>query len=222
MARYIFRRALSGLTGKSYNRNFIKLAIALKRDGVSETSLTSELASMKGDATRFPSDEETQKAIVGKAIYGTIPAKRLRHLLSELELSLRDKFDEATDVGPDLSVEHILPDSWHEHWSLPDGRTMAENGLPIDETMSLHIEIRNTVKHTLGNLTLLTQSANSSVANSSFKDKKIRLTRSLLKMNKEIAEHNSWSEEAIQARGEQLARKALKLWPSPPNESTET
>lgn len=76
------------------------------------------------------------------------------------------------------------------------------------------IEQRGIIKHTLGNLTLLTHSLNPSVSNSGFSAKREHLrSQSLLRLNQEIAEQTFWNEGAILARGEQLASRAIRLWP---------
>jgi hypothetical protein len=90
---------------------------------------------------------------------------------------------------------------------------MAESQLRL-------IEAREMVKHTLGNLTLLTGARNPSLGNLSFDTKRDALRQSLLKLNREIAdppnctgEKATWTEESIQARGNRLAALACKIWP---------
>jgi hypothetical protein len=86
--------------------------------------------------------------------------------------------------------------------------------------MRAFIDRREALKNTLGNLTLLTKSANPSLSNLPFigqpgQHKRQFLRSSLLKMNQEIADCASWDEDAIRKRGERLAVIANSLWPAP-------
>jgi len=81
------------------------------------------------------------------------------------------------------------------------------------------IEGREALKHTLGNLTLLTGPRNPSLGNFGFETKRNALRQSLPKLNREVAdppnrtENVTWIEESIQARGNRLAALASKIWP---------
>ena len=76
---------------------------------------------------------------------------------------------------------------------------------------------RNALCHTLGNLTILTQALNSSVSNSAWEVKKPELRKSsLLPINQQLQDADSWNEEAIEARGEDLFERAARIWPGPP------
>jgi Protein of unknown function (DUF1524) len=86
--------------------------------------------------------------------------------------------------------------------------------------MRILIDRREVAKNTLGNLTLLTSSANPSLSNLPFngepeQNKREFLRSSLLKMNQEIANCPMWDEAAIQRRAERLADLATALWPIP-------
>jgi hypothetical protein len=57
----------------------------------------------------------------------------------------------------DLQIEHVMPDEWTEFWPLADKRFAPrdlETG--VDEAMRAAIQQRESLKHTLGNLSLLT------------------------------------------------------------------
>jgi hypothetical protein len=73
---------------------------------------------------------------------------------------------------------------------------------------------RDAAAQTIGNLTILTQELNSSVSNSPWSTKRPELMRhSLLPINQELTGFESWNEEAIAKRAEDLFKKALKQWP---------
>jgi len=81
----------------------------MRAGGVSCASFAKAFTGSDGDTVRFPSDAELRKQILERRQYGNIQQYRLRHLLCELELAARDKFDEATGLPDDLTIEHVLP-----------------------------------------------------------------------------------------------------------------
>lgn len=210
---YVVRRLLCGLTAKNYNKVFLRLANELRTKGVSLAIGTAAFSTLDGDTTRFPPDQEFRNAFLLRRQYGNIQQHRLQHILSKLENQSRNKFDEATSLPTDLTIEHVLPDAWCKYWPLPDG-TMAAPDLisGMNESQLKQIAEREALKHTLGNLTLLTESNNPSLGHSGFSEKKERLKKSLLKLNHEIAENAAWGEEQIRIRAKHLADLAIQVW----------
>ena len=69
--------------------------------------------------------------------------------------------------------------------------------------------------HYFGNLTLVTVSLNSSLSNRSFSEKKSGLFQnSLLVLNREICEYDTWDIPQIQQRTEDLREYFYSIWPS--------
>jgi hypothetical protein len=212
---YVVRRMLCGLTAKNYNNVFLRLGAQLRTDGVSLATGASALAALDGDTVRFPNDAELREAISSRRQYGNIQQHRLRHILCQLEREARDKFDEATSLPDDLTIEHVLPDAWREHWLLPDGTQAAADLMTgMSEAQLKLIAEREALKHTLGNLTLLTDARNPSLGNLDFAAKQVKLRKSLLKLNHEIAEMANWTEERIRTRATRLSDLAIKVWPA--------
>lgn len=224
VASYVVRRALCGLTPKSFNLTFVRVAGYLRAHGVSRASFTAAFADSPGDAVRFPGDEALRAALRDREQYGQIPQLRLRYVLGELEKAARGAFDEALGLRDDLTIEHVLPDRWAEHWPLPDGsRAPADHIVAADDPRHAMIKTRETIKNSIGNLTLLTPSGNPRLGNRPFTvtdpalglSKREALRTSLLKMNHEIAAQAEWGEEQIRARADVLATRAIALWPAP-------
>lgn len=214
IASYIIRRALCGLTPKNYNKVFARVAGVLSANGVSAANLSHEFAALEGDTVRFPTDGDLRVAIESSRQYGAMRQNRLRLILQELELASRDKFDETAGIRDDLQIEHVMPDEWTEFWPLADKRFAPrdlETG--IDEAMRAAIQERESLKHTLGNLSLLTPAANPQIGKSAFDRKCERLRGSLLKLNQEIASEPEWNEAAIKRRAIRLSKLAISLWP---------
>lgn len=123
---------------------------------------------------------------------------------------------EATERPPKLWVEHVMPQNWHENWplngELVDPQPFA--GL-FGSDVSGYSE-RQTAIQTLGNLTITTDRLNQSMGQAPFSEKALKLVEhSNLTLNKRIVEYDAWDETSIRERGENLAKLAVALWPSP-------
>jgi hypothetical protein len=217
IAAYVIRRALCHLTPKNYNKVFTELAAQLKQGGVSLASFQAYFESKKdADTSRFPTDQDLRAAIRSNAQYGYIPQNRLRLILEALEFASRNKFNINGTLQDGLSIEHICPQEWPEHWPLADGRMAPRDRTTgVDERMRTAIEARDALLHTLGNLSLLTPPANTVASNYGFADKRARLQDSLLNLNTAVLAEAVWDDEAIVRRSNMLADLAIKLWPSP-------
>ena len=74
-------------------------------------------------------------------------------------------------------------------------------------------ELAERLTHTLGNLTLT--GYNPALSNSSFSEKRVLFERSNLEMNNPIAAQDRWGPKEILARADDLADRAIALWPGP-------
>ena len=104
-------------------------------------------------------------------------------------------------------VEHLMPQKWQAHWPLPAGGPEAE-------------EARESLIHTLGNLTLLTAKLNPAISNGPWGDDKTGkraaiAKHSALAMNRQINDAKVWDEAAIRGRSRALGEVALRIWPRP-------
>lgn len=220
---YIVRRAVCELTGKNYNKFFLSAVAHLDKSGWTRASFDEFFLSQKSDTSRIPLDEEFRHAWLNKPVYSTLQAKKIRAVLKEIEIAKRNKMHETVGISDRLTVEHVLPRSWAEHWPLPDGTTPTNEQLrlaflttPGDDSLEAQIAKRQQLKNTFGNLTLLTQPLNSTVKHSSFAGKKEALKKhSLLVLNNEIAQHDTWDEDKITERGGELFELAKRIWAIP-------
>ncbi|MGH9553493.1 MAG: DUF262 domain-containing protein, partial [Terriglobales bacterium] len=213
---YVVRRMLCGLASKAYNNVFLRIAAQLRLEGATLAKGAEAFSLLSGDNMRFPDDNELRKNILHRKQYGSIQQARLRHILAEFELASRDKFDEATELPDDLTIEHVMPDAWFEHWPLDDNtRVPSDLVTGMSEVQLKSIAKREALKNTLGNLTLLNGARNPSLGHQGFAVKRDKIAKSLLKLNHEIAEKTSWTESDIEKRGSRLAELAVKIWPSP-------
>ncbi len=228
LVSYIVRRMICGLTPKNYNNIFISTLRNLSKAEISPDALSKILSSLKGEASRWPKDEEFKNVCQTASIYpGRLEASKMRAILAELELELRQTAKTEDTFSKNLShldVDHILPRSWFKHWPLPDGSEVKHEELaniqlkqyletPLTEREQAIIS-RNESIPTLGNLTLLNLRVNRSAQNKSFKVKKeLLLANTNLRLNVPLLGMETWNEETIKKRGELLADIALRLWP---------
>lgn len=221
---FIVRRAICGLTTKNYNKFFLSVLRHLETNGFSRENLEKFLIAQTSDSARLPTDAEFEGAWNSAPVYGhRLTPLRVRAVLEAIEREKRQKFHETDQLADDLSVEHILPRKWQEHWPLKSGESPTEEekvqalyGSEEDGSRIGEIVRRNRLVNTFGNLTVLTQPLNSSVSNGPYKDKRIALNEhSLLVLNREVIKSENWDEDAIEERGAALFNVACALWPYP-------
>jgi hypothetical protein len=205
---YIVRRAVTDLSGKNLNKVFQSIAQRFHEAGVSSDHLREFFASRSGESSRFPTDQEFRQALLNAPLYALAPGDRNKDILWELELASRSKFAEETKQPPNLWTEHVLPVSWGEEWPFEDGEFV---GRYSGDERAVR---RNTLLHSLGNLTLITAPLNISSGNRSFAEKRAKFDEHTgLFLNKWFSQKQGWSEKDILERGEALAEKALVIWP---------
>jgi hypothetical protein len=220
---YLIRRAVVGLTTKNYNRLFLQATRALQQSEFTTRALTQQLGSGGGDSTGWPSDDEFREAWMTQHIYRVMNNPKLVHVLKRLSDAFLDNKSERVTVEGPLTVEHLLPQSWLDHWPLQEGsRGMTADELNAasgDDPRAEATRKRNEVLHTIGNLTILPPGANSWVSNASWEEKRPKiLSKSLLPINAgSLFDAQTWDENAIEVRGKALFEKALRIWPRPTN-----
>ena len=202
---FLIRRLVCGLTTKNYNQFFLKMVHELSTiQNLTRENVQDFLGSFTEDTNRWPGDEEFRKHWMSAPAYSKLGPWRVRLILEKIEKSLMTSKQECVQYDNALTVEHVMPQVWRENWIPPsasgDMRDLAD--------------LRDVLIHTFGNLTLLTQSLNSSVSNGSYSDKRHEITgQSTLLMNAYFQKERDWKEDQIRARGERLFEQALKIWP---------
>lgn len=219
---YLLRRAVVGWSTKGYNRIFLSLVRAIQKVGRESvaTTVSSALASLTGENAAWPSDDLFSSAWLNVSAYRTLNRGKLTHILQRLNSTYQSSKNEVLSIESDLTVEHILPQQWKENWLLSDGTPgmsweELEDSDPSD-ARAIATSERERAIQTFGNLTILTQSLNSSVSNGHWHQKKpALLAASLLPINLSLGTYEEWDEAAIQGRGREMLERALRLWPGP-------
>ena len=93
----------------------------------------------------------------------------------------------------------------------------SEDGL-ANESYQIPFQLageRSLYLQSIGNLTLVTNRLNSKLSNGPFTKKRVALSEnSVLMLNKEVCEHNTWDVRQIQDRTNELFTIFCKIWPS--------
>lgn len=217
---YLVRRAICGLTTKNYNRIFLGLIRTLREDGVSPANLRRALSTPIGDSVEWPNDEQFAKAWQSTGAYNNLLNPKIVHVLLRLNDSYAHSKNERIAVVGPLSVEHILPQNWVEHWPLPNGSkgfTWQELwNADANDPRTAATRRRESLVNTWGNLTIITQELNSANSNLPWLQKRPKLLESsLLPINLQLGKAEIWDEDAIERRGKELFDRAKEIWPGP-------
>ena len=224
---YVVRRAICGLTNKNYNKVFLQILKRLGKGTPTADAVRETLIGLSGEATRWPNDDDFLKQwMTGPLISRLGDIKRVRAVLTALENGLRSNRSEERSVEIDnVDVDHILPTSWYEHWSVEGSNVTKEQAdaaslydifgdgqSPLEAAMGR----REQLKHTIGNLTLAHYGINRSVQNAAFDRKReLFFAESNLHLNRPLMRLDAWDEASIENRGKLLFDKALAIWRGP-------
>lgn len=211
---YIARRTICRLTPKNYNRIFLSLLTKLSKEGLpTRASVRRELLSLEGDSAVWPNNDVFKKSLMYDPLYISIRPRGVRMALTALELASRTPRQESLPlpINNQLTIEHVMPQGFKaEEWPYPEQESVDKQEVESR---------RQTLLHSLGNLTLLTQPLNSEVSNGPFKIKRPEITKqSLLILNsyfQRFSDNDIWNEDTILERGKDLAELALRVWSYP-------
>jgi len=199
MRRAAVNRYYRGFDNKA--RKAVRRIVALPKtsaeDGVVST-LVDTVDAWTG-AAKWPEDEEIETYVPMNAPPGT---DRIKLVLAGIAQHIEPPmvaipFRQC--MGEGLTIEHIMPWRWREHWeSIAPGT--GEDAL-----------------RRFGNLTLVSQRMNTSLNNASWEKKRPKLARDNLEMNREIVREvlatDTWDVQAIEQRGKRLAKRIIEIWP---------
>ncbi len=201
---YIMRRIINKDSNKNYNRLFSGSLISNK---ISNRTSLVELIEKKADKTdAMPADEEIKRSFNDNSLIN----RQTAGILYLIESRIRNRAVHSTALlGMNrYSLEHLMPKKWENHW----------NGIQTEEAK----QIRNKKLLTLGNLTIITASLNSSIRDADWTTKKAGRNNSHglvhyasgIELISSYLEYEEWNEEKIEERAQFLYEKAIQVWPS--------
>lgn len=152
---------------------------------------------MQDTYKEFPDNDKFMAAFMSRDIY-TMRARN--YILSRLE----NFGNKAPIIIENYTIEHIMPQntSLSPEWQHDLGVNWKE--------------IQKTYIHTIGNLTLTAY--NSEMSDRPFVDKMNMpggFKESALRLNAYLVKPTEWNEDHIKERAQQLAAKAVQIWPYP-------
>ncbi|WQY22937.1 DUF262 and DUF1524 domain-containing protein [Helicobacter pylori] len=190
---YICRRSVCGLGTNSLNKVFPSFTKHIQKDEYFK-SLKVHFGYLT-EKQRFPNNDEFKDCFITIDFYRF---KKNRYFFERLE-----NFDTKEPVNTqECTIEHIMPQELTEEWE----RDLGEN----------FQEIHDKYLHTIGNLTLT--GYNPEYSNKSFQEKrdmKGGFKNSPLRLNQGLRDLESFGEEEIKKRANDLADLALKIWTYP-------
>jgi hypothetical protein len=205
---WLVRRMLCGLATQAYNRLMADLLKVIKADiDHADDVIVEFLRSSDANSAIWPTDGMVISFLTTRYLYGYISQKRIVMVLSQVEMMLRrgNKVEDIYTLPKNLTVEHLMPQTWREHWPLPADSDPEQREAKINQ---------------LGNLTLTSGSLNSSLSNGPWEAKRPALLQhSLLALNQQVGTSENWDEESIKRRGSELAEQICGLWPGPEAQS---
>ncbi|MEV6209586.1 DUF262 domain-containing protein [Kitasatospora sp. NPDC051914] len=198
---FLVRRAICWIPTNNLNRIFMSVPAQMPH-GVPAAEGIRQLLSANN---RFwPGDEELREAICTGPFYQRARHEQRKMILQRIEESYGHP--EPVDfASAQLTIEHVMPQSPGDEWLTMLRPDCADGESPEE----LHARLQ----HTLGNLTL--SAVNSELSNHPFERKQGLLAGSHLEMNRRIAATARWGAAEILARADELADRAVELWPAP-------
>src|SRR6185436_3770255 len=110
----------------------------------------------RSETAYWPDDDEVRRELEVMPVYRKLSKARVRMVLESIEDYWRGwVLGQVSAAGMRIrrgsyAIEHVMPQAWAKHWSLPPGGKESERDARI---------------HRLGNLTLLTKKLNSTISN---------------------------------------------------------
>ncbi|TPH44298.1 DUF262 and DUF1524 domain-containing protein [Helicobacter pylori] len=198
---YLCRRRVCGIFSSGLNKLFASFTKHIQKNEYFK-SLKVHFGYLTNNQI-FPDDDEFKKLFITINFYN-LKEKFRKYLFERLE-----NFDTKEPINTKgLTTDHIMPQKLTEEWE----RDLGEN----------FQEIHNKYLHTIGNLTWT--GYNTEYSNKSFQEKRDMeggFKDSPLRLNQGLRDLESFGEEEIKKRANDLADLALKIW-TYPNLNAET
>lgn len=192
---YVLRRSICDIPTNSMNKTFATLRNSIRPDDYMNS--VKAFFVLQDTYKEFPDNDKFMAAFMSRDIY-TMRARN--YILSRLE----NFGNKAPIIIENYTIEHIMPQntSLSPEWQHDLGVNWKE--------------IQKTYIHTIGNLTLTAY--NSEMSDRPFMDKMNMpggFKESALRLNVYLVKLTEWNEDHIKERAQQLAAKAVQIWPYP-------
>jgi len=200
---FLMRRMVCHATTKNYNQFFTERLIA--NNIVSTDALRKQIATQEGKINYIPTDEELKVGWHNSKLVN----KQALGILYLMESKIRNQAKHSTGLLglSKYSLEHVMPKKWPNHWSPCSNDEERVN--------------RNRKLLTLGNLTMLTSSLNTSIRDSNWATKKegkpnkpgLNKYAAGLDTFSAFLKEETWDESVIEQRANFLFEQSRAIWP---------
>lgn len=198
---FLVRRMFAEVPPNNLNRIFNALVLQLSQLS-SELSIAEAVRQVLSErGKRWPSDRRLREVIRTVPFYGRGRWNQRMLIFKRFE----ESYEHAEPIdwsASKLTIEHIMPQSLTDEWK----QTLTVS----DEAPE---DVHSELLHTLGNLTITAY--NGELSDSPFERKQQILQGSHLELNRVVAASNQWGRDEILERAEELAVKAIAIWPGP-------
>jgi uncharacterized protein with ParB-like and HNH nuclease domain len=199
---YLLRRMVCHSNTKNYNSLFSESLI--NNEILNLKDLKEYIENRSADNNYLPSDDELERGFK----YSRLVNKQATGILYFIESKLRNRSLHSTAMLglKSYSLEHVMPKKWENNW--PAVNTQQEK------------DDRNAALMTIGNLTIIPSSLNSSIRDSNWEIKKngninrpglIQYASGLETFSQYLSEV-IWDESKINDRANFLFEKAKRIW----------
>jgi uncharacterized protein with ParB-like and HNH nuclease domain len=194
---YLVRRTACRLTTKNYNNLFVSIMGEMKKNNVTtQMAFKQILLGYKDDTNVMPTDTQFSVAFSSSHIINKYAEGIL--FCVTLYLNTHKYMDNNMLNNNNLSLEHILPKKWRNHWNNPK---------VTDEATRDHKLL------TLGNLTVVKGKLNSSMRDGAWGKKQKALKQySIFKITTDYINTTTWNETNISNRANDLLKYAQAIW----------
>ena len=198
---YIMRRMITHSNTKNYNQLFTDKLI--NNRVLSKQEFLDYIEKRDDKVNYLPTDEELEKGFNSSILIN----KQSAGILYLIESKIRNEKDSTALLGINkYSLEHLMPKKWRNNW---DKLSSKESEINRDRKLL-----------TLGNLTIITQSLNSSIRDSKWEDKLKGKNKKGglieysvgLKTISQFLKYPEWNEKTIEERALFLYEKAKQIW----------
>jgi uncharacterized protein with ParB-like and HNH nuclease domain len=199
---YLMRRMVCHETTKNYNQLFSERLIL--NNVISLDELKAQIENQSDKVNYMPSDSFLKEGFKNSRLIN----KQSAGILYLIESVVRNRSRYSTSLlGMDhYSLEHVMPKKWKNHW----------NSVANDvERLNRDLKIL-----TLGNLTIITSSLNTSIRDADWSTKKegkgekdgLKRFASSIETFSQYLEEPEWNEVTIEKRANYLYDKAKDIW----------
>lgn len=181
---------ISNLQAAEQERTYSRVAI-----GISDKTFTNANEVLRELRSVYPSDNVFKASFSTKRFDTTNSRNKqiVRYILAKLDAQISAQA--FSMPGPEITIEHILPENPHDNWrQFNDVEAAAE-------------------VYRIGNMTLLEGDLNREAANGDYGAKMVVFPQSGISLTSSIPEsYEDWTVQSINTRQDTLARAATGIW----------